>query len=143
MVLFSLVGQGLSIKPLIEWLGVTKKEKGYKAYEELLARAHRFENAITEINKAKKNLLITEMVTRELVDEYEQTLESLHKDMELLFQEHPELKEKQQTTLQKYALYAQHEAINRLLKEDIISNEVAEQEHELITNKLVELEEEQ
>jgi monovalent cation:H+ antiporter, CPA1 family len=50
------------------------------------------------------------------------------------------LKGKQQTILQKYSLYAQHDAIERLVREEIISNEVAEQERESITNKLVKLE---
>lgn len=140
VVLFSLVIQGLSIKPLLSLLGVTKKEEGYKEYEAIIARSHRFKTAITEINKVKKDLFITETVSREVVDNYEQELSNLHDEMDLLFLEHPELKEKQQVTLQKHSLYAQHEAIDLLLKEDIISSEIAEKEHEAITNKLVELE---
>ncbi|MGM0875287.1 MAG: Na+/H+ antiporter [Bacillota bacterium] len=140
VVLFSLVGQGLSIKPLLSLLGVNKKDEGYKEYEELIARSHRFETAITEINKVKKNLFITESVTKEIVNQYEQELTILHKEIEQLFHKYPDLKEKQQIILQQHSLYAQYEAIERLLKEDIISNEVAEQEHDLITNKLVKLE---
>lgn len=140
VVLFSLVGQGLSIKPLLSLLGVNKKEEGFKQYEELIARSHRFETGITEINKVKKNLFISETVTKEIVNQYEQELIKLHKEIELLFHTYPDLKEKQQIILQKHSLYAQHEAIERLVKDDIISNEVAEQEHDLITNKLVKLE---
>lgn len=141
VVLFSLVVQGLSIKPLLSFLGVNKKEEGYLVYEELIARGHRFETAILEINKVKKNLFITETVSSEIVDQYEQELDKLQSEMKLLFQKYPGLKEKQQTILQKHSLYAQHEAIENLLKEDIISNEVAAKEHEQITNILVKLEE--
>lgn len=49
------------------------------------------------------------------------------------------LKENQLISLQKHTLYAQHEAIEKLIKEDIISNEVAELEHNQIMNKLVKL----
>ncbi|UOQ92057.1 Na+/H+ antiporter [Halobacillus shinanisalinarum] len=140
VVLFSLVGQGLSIKPLITWLGVNKKEKGFVEYEELIARVYRFKNAISEITKVRKNLFITESISKEIVNQYEQELSQLHNEIDQLFEKHPDLKEKQQITLRKHALYAQHEAIERLLKEDIISNEVAEKEQNEITNKLVELE---
>lgn len=141
VVLFSLVVQGLSIKPLLSFLEVNKKEEGYTEYEGLIARGHRFETAISEINKVKKNLFITEPVSKEIVYQYEQELAKLQSEIELLFQKYPDLKEKQQTILQKHSLYAQHEAIDILLKEDIISNEVAAKEHAEITNSLVKLEE--
>jgi monovalent cation:H+ antiporter, CPA1 family len=140
VVLFSLVFQGLSIKPLLSVLGVNKKEEGYKEYEELIARGHRFETAITEIHKVRKNLFITETAAKEIITQYEQELSVLQSKMGKLFEEYPGLKEKQQSILQKHALYAQHEAIERLFKEDIISNEVAEHEHNQITDKLVKLE---
>lgn len=140
VVLFSLVVQGLSIKPLLSLLRINNKEEGFKEYEELIARVHRFETAIMEINKVKKNLFITDSVAKEFIFQYEQELNSLHHEMERLFQQYPELKEKQQTILQKHSLYAQHEAIETLLKKEIISNEVAEQEYERIINNLVNLE---
>ncbi|SFQ40252.1 cation:proton antiporter [Salibacterium halotolerans] len=140
VVLFSLVGQGLTIKPLISLLGVNKKAEGNKEFEALLARVYRYKNAAAEITRVKENLFLTDTATREILDEYENTLETLQEEMEHLFQKHPHLKEKQQATLLRHSLYAQHEAVERLLKEDIISNEAAEQELDMITNKLVELE---
>ncbi|WP_108672482.1 Na+/H+ antiporter [Peribacillus acanthi] len=140
VVLFSLVVQGLSIKPLLSWLGVNKKEEGYQEYEQLIARAHRFETGILEIMKVKKNLFITEAISKDLILQYEQELSKLQNETELLFQKYPDLKEKQKTNLQKHSLYAQHDAIDQLLKEEIISNEVAEKEKDEITNSLVKLE---
>ncbi|MFB5196053.1 cation:proton antiporter [Neobacillus sp. KR4-4] len=140
VVLFSLIFQGISIRPLLSVLGLNKKEEGDKEYEELIARGHRFETAINEIHTVKKNLFITETAAKEVITEYEQELSVLQSKMEQLFKKYPSLKEKQQSILQKHALYAQHEAIEKLVKEDIISNEVAELEHNLITDKIVELE---
>lgn len=65
-----------------------------------------------------------------------------YKKIEELFQEHPELKEKQQNTLKRHSLYAQHEAVERLVKEDIISSDVADEVIEQIMDKLAELESE-
>ncbi len=141
VVLFSLVVQGLSISPLLSFLRVNKKDEGYTEYEELIARGHRFETAIAEINKVKKNLFITEAAAKEIVCQNEKELSKLKKDIEVLFKKYPGLKEKQQTILQKHSLYAQHDAIDILLKEDIISTETAAREHCQITNELVKLEE--
>jgi monovalent cation:H+ antiporter, CPA1 family len=140
VVLFSLVVQGLSIKTLLSFLGVNNKDEGFKEYEELIARGHRFETAITEIHTIRKNLFITETAAKEVITQYEQELSVLQSNMEKLFEKYPSLKEKQQTILQKHALYAQHEAIDKLIKEDIISNELAEHEHNEITDKIVKLE---
>ncbi|SET18026.1 monovalent cation:H+ antiporter, CPA1 family [Salinibacillus kushneri] len=141
VVLFSLVVQGLTIKPLISLLGVKEPEKGHQEYRELIARAHRYETAIDEVMKVKNKLLISETVARELVDQYEHELQQIQNEMEQLFQEHPTLKEQQKHVLQKHSLYAQHEVINHLLNEEIITSEIAEKEEEEITDKLVKLEE--
>ncbi|SFM34576.1 sodium/proton antiporter, CPA1 family [Gracilibacillus orientalis] len=140
VVLFSLVVQGLSIKPLLTFLGVNKIEEGNKEYEELIAQRYRFEMAIMEINKVKKNLLITDPVSKEIVSQYEQKLADLQSEITILFDKYPGLKEKQQSVLQKHSLYIEYEAIDNLLKEEIISSEVAEKEQERITNQLVNLE---
>lgn len=140
IVLFSLVFQGLSVKPFLSFLGVNQREERDKEYEELIARGHRFETAITEIQSVRKKLYITESVSKELITQYEQELSVLQNKMEHLFEKYPDLKEKQQNILQKHSLYAQHEAIEKLIKDDIISNEVAENEHNQITDKLVHIE---
>jgi monovalent cation:H+ antiporter, CPA1 family len=140
VVLFSLVFQGLSIKPLLSFLGINKIEEGTKEYEELIARGHIFETAITEIHSVRKKLFITETTAKEVITQYEQELSVLQSKLEKLFEKYPRLKEKQQIILQKYALYAQYETIDKLNKEDIISNEVAEHEQSQVMDKLVNLE---
>jgi len=134
-----LVVQGLSIKSLLSILGVNKKAEGFKEYEELIARGHRFESAITEINTVRKRLFITEAVSNEIITQYEQQLLESQKKLVQLFEKYPILKEKQQTILEKYALYAQYETIDQLNKGDILSNEVAEHERSQIMDRLVKL----
>lgn len=140
VVLFSLVVQGLSIKPLISRLGVNKKEKRYEEYETLIARSQQLETGIQEITKVKKNLFLSDFLAKELVNEYEQRRVALHRDIEELFRNYPDLKEKQKIALLKHSLYAQYEAINNLLRKEIISDEVAEREQGLIMNRIVGLE---
>jgi CPA1 family monovalent cation:H+ antiporter len=86
-------------------------------------------------------LFISKTAAQQLVTQYEQKLSGLQTHMEELFRKYPELKDKQQSILQRHALYAQHEAVEVLIKADIISNEVAEQEQSQIIEGLVKLEE--
>jgi monovalent cation:H+ antiporter, CPA1 family len=74
---------------------------------------------------------------KEIITQYEQELPVLQSNLENLFKKYPRLKEKQQIILQKYALYAQYETIEKLNKEDIISNEVTVHEHSQIMDQLV------
>ncbi|WP_251552641.1 cation:proton antiporter [Neobacillus muris] len=143
VVLFSLIVQGLTIKPLLTFLGINKDKAGHKEYEEIIARGHRFETAITEIHTVRKKLFITESASRDIIEKYEQELAMLKDKLEELFEKFPDLKQQQQLLLEKHALYAQHGAIEKLVKDDIISNEVAGQEGDEIINKLVQLEERQ
>ncbi|WP_114571969.1 cation:proton antiporter [Exiguobacterium flavidum] len=140
VVLFSLVVQGLSIKPLLRLLGTEQKDDAHLAYEALVARSHRYESAVSEIRKARSDLFLTEASTRDLLSSYEDEVTSLRSETERLFERYPELKERQQTLLRRLALYAEHEAIERLVREEIISREVAEREIELIMDELVRLE---
>ncbi|MYL44059.1 sodium:proton antiporter [Virgibacillus halodenitrificans] len=142
VVLFSLVIQGLTIKGLLSWLGISLKREGHEEYEEIIAHSHQYEAAIQEINKVKKNLFIAEPVSAEIVQAYKEKLDKLHEEMQRLLEKYPNLKQEQQIVLRKYALYAQHEAVELLETNDVISNEIAEKEKEAVTEKLVELEEE-
>ncbi|MCI4059954.1 sodium:proton antiporter, partial [Bacillus cereus] len=91
VVLFSLVVQGLTIKPLLERLGVNQKEEGNQEYEELLAKGHRLETAIQEVQQVKHHLLIHEAVSSELTDQYKEEVSQLHQQTNKLFETYPEL----------------------------------------------------
>ncbi|WP_409250956.1 cation:proton antiporter [Bacillus sp. SCS-153A] len=140
VVLFSLVVQGLSLKPLIGWMGVRPKREGSLEFENLIAQLHRYETAITEIHRVKQKLYITDPVSEELVDTYEKRLDILKAEINELFEKVPDLKQEQMNSLKKHTLYAEHDAIDNLLKEEIISNETAEREHERITNAIINIE---
>lgn len=74
VVLFSLVVQGLTIKPLINVLGIKPKEEGHEEFEKLLSQLHRYETAISEIHRVKQKLYITDPISKELIDTYQKEL---------------------------------------------------------------------
>jgi monovalent cation:H+ antiporter, CPA1 family len=141
VVFFSLIFQGLTIKPLIKKLGVMSTNEGSLEYEGLIAKLQRYETAIEETRKIKNQLYISDPVYKTIKDEYEQQIEHYHKALEQLFDLHPDLKAKQLESLRKHALYAEHEKLDQLVREEIISGETAEKEKMEINNKLVHLEE--
>jgi monovalent cation:H+ antiporter, CPA1 family len=137
VVFFSLVFQGITIKPIISFFGVKASNEGFADYERIISKIHRFESSIDEIIKMKKQLHIAGPASQELIQEYEQKINLNHKELEQLFEKFPELKRKQLLTLRKHALYAQHEKVKQLQKEEMISDEIAEREIKEITNLLV------
>ncbi|MUV37680.1 Na(+)/H(+) antiporter NhaG [Lentibacillus sp. JNUCC-1] len=143
VVLFSLLIQGLSIKTLLGRLGITQKREGYTEYEKVIADSHQYEAAIEEIQRVKDNLFVTRAVSQEVVDGYKEKLAALHSESDKLLEQYPELKQEQQVVLKKYALYAQYDAIESLQKSDVISADIADQEKDVITKKLVELEDDE
>ncbi|MFC3885830.1 cation:proton antiporter [Bacillus songklensis] len=143
VVLFSLVFQSLTIKPLTSILRIVTKSEGFEEYEALIARLHRYEAAIREIHQVKNKLFVTEPISSELIRQYNIEIQNIYKSLERLFNQHPILKAKQLESLRKHVLYAEHEAIDQLVREDIISTDIAEKEHEHVTDLIVQLEERQ
>ncbi len=141
VVLFSLVFQGLTIKPLVSLLGVRSQKEGTGDYQRLVAQIHRYETGIDEIHRIKNRLFITEPVYGKLLDEYQKKAELHQKEIEELFNSHPELRSDQLATLRKHALYAQHERLDMLERENIISADVAAKQKEEVTDQLVHIEE--
>lgn len=141
VVFFSLVVQGLSVKPLIKVLGVNPKDETDSEYEYLLAKIHQYEAAIEEINMVKKRLFVTETLSKEIIAGYQEKKARAEEQIQRLYDTYYELKEKQKNLLLKQALYAEHEAINKLKKDDVISSEIAESEQTKIMDLLVNIDE--
>ncbi|MEI5908884.1 cation:proton antiporter [Bacillus spongiae] len=140
VVLFSLVFQGLTIKPLIGLLRIKHSEEGEEEFQSHIAKLHRYEAAIREIKKTKERLYIAEPVAQELIHRYEAELDKVKLDLEALYKREPHLKGSQLAALKKVSLYAEHDVVDQLLKEEIISNTTAEREHSSITNDIVKVE---
>lgn len=139
VVLFSLVVQGLTVKHLINFLGVKPKDNGEQEYEQLITKVHRYDAAMLEINRVKRRLFITSQVSKELVKSYEDKKASVENQLQKLYEAHPELKQKQKDILVKHSLYAEHEAVRKLNKDDVISDNVADIEHNDIIDTLVKI----
>lgn len=141
VVLFSLVVQGLTIKPLISLMGVKAEGGEHGEFQELLSHVHRYETAISEIHRVKQKLYITDPVSEEMMEMYKKRIDIIRAQLNELYETYPELKKKQLSTLRKHALYAEYDAIAKLEKEEIISSTLAEKQYDAITDEIVNSEE--
>lgn len=136
VVLFSLVFQGLTIKPFILWLGIQTKQEGYEKYEQTISRLHRSARALQRLQILKHEALITQVIYKQLADEYEQQLEQDTAALESLYIEYPALHEKELRLAREQALYSEHEAVEELRHKNIITSSVSEHEVRRIIEQL-------
>ncbi|MDP5272775.1 Na+/H+ antiporter [Chengkuizengella axinellae] len=136
VVLFSLVIQGLTIKPLVNFLGVTKTMESSLAYERTLSEIHQATAGRNAIEEMKSEATISPVIYTKLDNEYQGKLDALHKKLEHLYKEFPKLQEDQMTSARKKSLYAEYEAVEELAKQHLISGEIAEEEYKKIIDLL-------
>lgn len=132
VVLFSLVIQGLTIKPLIKALGVSKLSSETNDYEEIISNIHRINKAQEELKTMKKEALISNYVYKKLSDEYEQNEKETLDALENLYKNYPELEKKQLNNAKVQILYSEYEAIESLNKRHIISDYITDKQKEEI-----------
>nr|WP_090832020.1 MULTISPECIES: Na+/H+ antiporter [unclassified Bacillus (in: firmicutes)] len=137
VVLFSLLVQGLSVKPLIKFLKINPKPESQIEYEEMLARYERYSKGLMEVERVAGQHFVSKPVAKDLISEYEMEKSKTEDDMARILDRLPQLKAEQRNHLHLHALHAEHEAISNLLAEDLISEETGNKELESIYDKIV------
>lgn len=136
VVLFSLIVQGMTIKPLIRKLRIFGGEKGIQQYEEVVAGIYRCETAIKDWEDMQEKSCITMKELEELKNEYLEKLIQYYNQLEELYKKHPEIKEKLLRSAKRDALYAEYQAVHELSKREIISDAVGSKQKLEIIEKI-------
>ncbi|MEW9670068.1 cation:proton antiporter [Ammoniphilus sp. 3BR4] len=137
VVLFSLIIQGITIKPLVAILGVRSEGEEIAEYEAAISKVHRYLAGRQELQAMREEAIISQVVFARLDHEYRNKLDGAYKKLEELSEMHPELQLEQIETAMKKVLYAEHEAVDQLSKRHVLSALVAEREREEIVDLLV------
>lgn len=140
VVLFSLIVQGLTIKPLISKLGILAGAKGIQQYEEVIVGIYRCETAIKDWEDMQEKSFITKNELEELKNEYTENLTQYYNQLEELYEKHPEIKEKNLRSARRDALYAEYQAVQELSKREMISDDVGSKQSFEIIGKIGEIE---
>ncbi len=136
VVLFSLVFQGLTIKHLVNLLGIQKKSEELLKYEELITRIHRVKKAKVDLEKIKNEAIISHYVYEKLLEEYNRKDMYYHELLTQLYEEHPEIEEKELDKAKKQILYSEYAAVEELTKKHMISDKISSKQKEEIIDTL-------
>jgi CPA1 family monovalent cation:H+ antiporter len=136
IVFFSLLVQGLTIPSLIKMLNIKGQTKEIVEYEVTVAAVHRYEHAIKRLQQLKKEAVISSVVFDRIHELYKHKREEENKKLDVMYQTHPEWKRSQERLAKIELLYAEHEAIERLLRKELISSKLADEEIERILDEI-------
>ncbi len=136
VVLFSLVFQGLTIKPFIRALGASKTATEIIDYEDMLATIHRIKNAKIELESMKEQSLISRYVYKKIFKEYDEKETVSLNLLNALYKEYPELEDKQLHKAKSQILYSEYDAVEELNRKHIISDMVSDNQKENIINSI-------
>ncbi len=132
VVLFSLVVQGLSIKPLVSMLGVRSNKQGVTQYEQAISLLHRSQAARNELLRIKNEGSISTVVFETLDQEYQRKIDEAYSSLESLYDEYPALQSEQKDSIRRQLLFAEHQAVEQLSQKHIISDNMATDQSEEI-----------
>lgn len=136
VVLFSLLIQGLTIKPFVSFLKVSKDAKEMNDYEQIITNIHRIKKAKEELELMRNEALISGYVYNKILNEYEEKEKETYERLNHLYKTYPELEEKQLEKAKKQILYSEYDAIEELSKKHVISDIVSDEQKEEIINKI-------
>jgi CPA1 family monovalent cation:H+ antiporter len=136
IVFFSLLVQGLTIPSLIKVLKIKGESKEQAEYEEAVASVHRYEHAINRLQQLKKEAVISSVVFERLNALYTHKKEKEKERLDEMYDSHPEWRRNQERIARIEMLYAEYEAVERLIRKEMISGKLASEQMEHILDEI-------
>jgi CPA1 family monovalent cation:H+ antiporter len=134
-VLFSLIGQGLTMGPLLDLLGMTHRSERAHEFEELLAQSAAAQASITALKRMEDEHLISSMLGEQLEALYRPRIEEIHTRLREIVVEEPALVETNVRLIQREIVNSQKRAIRSLLNRGSISEDVYQESIGKIDNQ--------
>jgi CPA1 family monovalent cation:H+ antiporter len=123
-VLFSVVVQGLTIKPLLNRLGLTRGSEKERDFEESLSQMAAAQASIAALERMHQEHLLSGPIADHLRRRFEDRIQQHQLDINRLVAENPGLAEKNVRLVQRELAAAQKQSLLVLLRRGIISEEV-------------------
>jgi CPA1 family monovalent cation:H+ antiporter len=140
-VLFSLIVQGLTIRPLLNRLGITKVSEKRKDFERKRAGIAMSQAAISALDQLYQDNILSGPVCTQLRGMFEDQIDDQWGELERMIAQDPSLVEQNVELVQRQIINRQKRALRRLLQRGILSEDVFEDlsaeldEHELHTRQ--------
>jgi CPA1 family monovalent cation:H+ antiporter len=122
-VLFSLIGQGLTVGPLLKLLGLTRRSERAREFEELLAQSAAAQASISALKRMEDEHLIGSPVADHLASRYEPRIHEVQARLRQMVAEEPSLVDTNVRLLQREITNSQKRALRSLLNRGSISEE--------------------
>ncbi|WEG11292.1 cation:proton antiporter [Pullulanibacillus sp. KACC 23026] len=139
VVIFSLLVQGLTIKPLISKLKIIENQDHIWEYEEVISRINRSKTSILAWTDMKNKALLMESDFNELVAQQNELLNKDYQLLASLYESYPEIREEQLKDAKRKAYYHQYQTLNYLGSNEVISQNTLEEQQKEILEKIQEL----
>ncbi|MEJ2149301.1 MAG: Na+/H+ antiporter [Chloroflexota bacterium] len=123
-VLFSLIGQGLTIGPLLKLLGLTRRSERAREFEELLAQSAAAQASIAALKRMEGDHLISSMLVDQLESRYEPRIQDIQIRLREMVTEEPSLVDTNVRLVQREITNSQKRAMRSLLNRGTISEEI-------------------
>ena len=123
-VLFSVIGQGLTIRPLMSRLGLTRRTEKQRHFEEAVARIAAAEASSNALERMREQHLLSRPIANRLQRRFEDWVEVRSQNLFRMIAEDPSLAEANVRLMQQEIGHAQKQALQRLLRRGVISEEV-------------------
>lgn len=140
VVFFSLVAQGMTIGPLIRILGLQRTVQGLKEYENLSFDLQQALAAGEELDRVHSGGKVSPIIYDSLRNEISMRITGIHRKLVSLYNQYPELLKEQELTTRKRLLYAEHQAVEKLLGEGFLSDETGSEKKHRVLERMEELE---
>jgi CPA1 family monovalent cation:H+ antiporter len=126
-VLFSLLVQGLTIRPLLSGLGITKVSEEKREFERKRASIAMSQAAISALDQLHKDNILSGPVCNQLRGMFEEQIDDQWREAEHMIAQDPSLVEQNVELVQRQIINEQKRALRRLLQRGILSDEVFEE----------------
>ncbi|WLD95288.1 Na+/H+ antiporter [Alkalihalobacillus sp. AL-G] len=136
VVFFSLIVQGLTIKPLVGFLGEKSIRNEQLQYDRIISRIYRYHSGRKQLEKMTEKGTLSPIVFQHLRKQYEDELEELNEALEGLYNKEPSLRKATTDRAIQEALYAEHEALDDLERHHLISDEITKEEKRYVRDLL-------
>lgn len=123
-VLFSVIVQGMSMRPLLKWAGLTRRTKRREEFERELAKVAAAQASADAVERMTEEHLISKPIADHLKRRYDDWIEKRSMNLFRLVAEDPSLAEANVRLMQREIGNAQKQSLLRLQRRGSISEEI-------------------
>lgn len=140
VVVLSLLVQGLTMKPLLAWLGLSGTGKDRDSYEERLGLLRAAHAALMELEDRHRERAVSTGVYHELKERYEQRVKALEEEITALHLEREDLRAEEHLAVRRHLLAVEKESLRGTYGQGLINETVFHRLQGRVDQRLLEIE---